>query len=125
MACLLVFAVQIGVQNLPSLLSGELFTSDVRPMLKGFTRSFTCVMLMICLKSFPLLESHLHLYGTFYLYAAVLFVAFPAIYLIVPETKDLGLEVIQEYFLPPRTVFYVDIDTDSVKDTTKTKEISD
>lgn len=37
-ACLLVFAVQLGVQTLPNLLSGELFTADIRALCKGFTR---------------------------------------------------------------------------------------
>ena len=30
------------------------------------------------------------------------------VYFILPETKDLGLEVIQDYFKPQRTIFYVD-----------------
>jgi hypothetical protein len=34
-ACLLVFAVQLGVQTLPFLLSGELFANDVRAVCKG------------------------------------------------------------------------------------------
>ena len=46
----LVFAVQLGVQTLPLLLSGELFPSDVRPMCKGIARCIQCILLVICLK---------------------------------------------------------------------------
>ena len=31
------------------------------------------------------------------------------VYWILPETKDLGLEMIQSYFIPSKTVFYVDL----------------
>ena len=31
----------------------------------------------------------------------------PVVYCTLPETKDLGLEMIQAYFTPARTVFYV------------------
>lgn len=33
----------------------------------------------------------------------------PVIYFIVPETKDISLEMIENYFLPNRTRFYVDL----------------
>ena len=49
-ASLLVFGVQLGVQTLPLLLSGELFPSDVRPICKGIARSIQCILLVICLK---------------------------------------------------------------------------
>ena len=46
----LVFSVQLGVQTLPLLLSGELFPSDVRPIYKGIARCIQCILLVICLK---------------------------------------------------------------------------
>ena len=46
----LVFSVQLGVQTLPLLLSGELFPSDVRPICKGIARCIQCILLVICLK---------------------------------------------------------------------------
>ena len=46
-ACCLVFSVQLGIQTLPQLLSGELFPSDVRAFCKGLTRSATCGFLVI------------------------------------------------------------------------------
>ena len=83
------------VQTLPTLLSGELFPSDTRSALKGFTRSVTCLLVMIFLYLFPIIEQHLKLYGTFYSFACILLLAFPIVYRVLPETKDLRLEEIQ------------------------------
>ena len=114
-ACLLVFSVQLGIQTLPYLLSGELFPSDVRAFCKGLTRSVTCVLLVLGLKMYPILEDWLSIYGTFYLFAAVLAFSLPIVYCILPETKDMGLEMIQNYFTPSRTVFYVDLEAEAEK----------
>ena len=108
-ACGLVFSVQLGIQTLPFLLSGELFPSDIRAFCKGLTRSFACVLLIGGLKMFPWLESVLGLHGTFYLFSAVMISCTPVIYCILPETKDMSLEMIENYFTPKRTRFYVDL----------------
>ena len=108
-ACVLVFAAQMGVQTLPFLLSGELFANDVRAVCKGLCRSITCVLLIVGLKLYPVLQSSaLGLPGTFLLFAGCISASIPAVYCLLPETKDLGLEMIQGYFTPARTVFYVD-----------------
>ena len=107
-ACFLVFSVQLGIQTLPFLLSGELFPSDIRAFCKGLTRSLACLFLVANLKLYPFLESQIGISGSFYLFGATLAMLGPVVYFILPETKDLGLEVIQEYFTPRRTVFYVD-----------------
>jgi len=96
--CLLVFSVQLGVQTLPFLLSGELFPTDVRATCKGLTRSWTCILLVISLKLFPLIETSLTLHGTFAAFALVLLIFFPIMFFILPETKDLSLDQIQQYF---------------------------
>lgn len=114
-ACLLVFSVQLGLQTLPLLLSGELFPSDVRAFGKGLTRSATCIFMVIALKLFPILETALGVDGTFYSFSALLFLAMPLVYWILPETKDLGLEMIQTFFTPNKTVFYVDLQEDPKK----------
>jgi hypothetical protein len=114
-ACLLVFSVQLGIQTLPSLLSGELFPSDVRAFGKGLTRSATCGLLVIGLKLYPMFESHLKVHGTFFLFSGVLCFSLPVVYWILPETKDMGLEMIQTFFTPNKTVFYVDLPTTNSK----------
>lgn len=110
--CCLNFSVQLGVQTLPFLLSGELFPSNVRPTLKGITRSVQCLLLVGILKLYPIMiTSQLDVFGTFYLLASVLTFFIPIIYVILPETKDLRLEQLQYYFTPPKTIFYVDIES--------------
>lgn len=98
-ACCLVFSVQLGVQTLPFLLSGELFPSDVRAICKGLTRSWTCILLVVSLKLFPHMEAALTLSGTFLTFGLVLVLFLPLIFFILPETKDLSLDTIQHYFL--------------------------
>ena len=108
-ACCLVFSVQLGIQTLPFLLSGELFPADIRAFCKGLTRSFACLLLIGSLKMFPLIEQGIGLHGTFYCFSAVMLVCTPVIYCILPETKDMSLEMVENYFLPSRTRFYVDL----------------
>jgi len=110
-ACLLVFSVQLGVQTLPLLLSGELFPADVRALCKGLTRAITCIFLVLSVKMFPLLESYFSLCGTFFMFSIFIIIFTPVIYFILPETKDLSLEMIQQYFTPQETVWYTSLGT--------------
>ena len=48
------------------------------------------------------------MYGTFFMFSCVLLFFVPIIFCILPETKDLGLEVIHQYFTPPIAVWHVD-----------------
>merc|ERR1719154_133446 len=99
-SCVLVISVQLGVQTLPLILSGELFPSDVRATCKGLTRSITCIFLVLSLKLYPALETNLTAAGTFFIFSVVLLILSPIIYFILPETKDVGLEMIQKFFSP-------------------------
>merc|ERR1712241_898113 len=124
MACFLVFSVQLGIQTLPHLLSGELFPSDVRAFCKGLTRSATCGFLVIGLKLYPIFEQYLTIPGTFLFFSAILIFCLPIVYCILPETKDLGLEMIQSYFMPTKTVFYVDLPLGDEKKNSKENDIT-
>lgn len=97
------------------LLSSELFPSEVRAFCKGITRSFACVLLVLSLKYFPDMEYSLTFYGTFYLFAGILLFSLPVVYFTLPETKDLGLELIQYYFTEPKTIFYVEMSEEDKK----------
>ena len=125
-ACLLVFSVQLGIQTLPLLLSGELFPSDIRAFGKGITRSATCGFMVIGLKIYPMLELNFGVDGTFFIFSGVLVFFLPIVYWILPETKDMGLELIQTFFTPNRTVFYVDLKqknpVENLKNGTKEEE---
>ena len=46
------------------------------------------------------------------------------VYWILPETKDLGLEMIQSYFIPSKTVFYVDLPLGDEKKNSKENDIT-
>ena len=108
-ACCHVFAVQLGIQTLPFLLSGELFPSDIRAFCKSNSRSVACTLLIINLMLYPYLEDNINLSGTFYIYAGVVTLCTPIVYFIMPETKDLSLDIVQNYFLSNQTRFYVDL----------------
>ena len=54
---------------------------------KGLTRSWTCILLIISLKLFPVLETELTLHGTFAAFALVLFLFIPVVFFLLPETK--------------------------------------
>ena len=58
---------------------------------------------------FPTLENTIGIHGTFYSFSAVMILCTPVIYCVVPETKDMSLEMVENYFLPNRTRFYVDL----------------
>ena len=93
--------------------AGELFPSEVRANCKGLTRSFSCILLVLSLKLFPVLESLITFQGTFYLFAAILALSVPVIFFTMPETKDLGLEQIQHYFTKQKTIFYINLDPEN------------
>ena len=62
-------------------------------------------------------------HGTFFLFSIVLLLSLPIVYCILPETKDLGLEMIQTYFTPNKTIFYVDLIDPKLKQEEKKPEI--
>jgi MFS family permease len=96
--CFIVFAVQLGVQTLPFMYSGELFPADVRVILKSVSRCFTTILLMITLKIFPEVVYRISLPGTFLGFAIILGSFFPLMWYILPETKGVDLENVQKFF---------------------------
>ena len=74
--------------------------------------------MVISLKMYPQIVPVLGVNGTFYLFSAALLLALPLVFWILPETKDLGLEMIQLYFTPPNTIFYLETPDEEIKDET-------
>ena len=74
--------------------------------------------MVISLKMYPQIVPVLGVNGTFYLFSAALLLALPLVFWILPETKDLGLEMIQLYFTPPNTIFYLKTPDQEIKDET-------
>ena len=62
------------------------------------SRSLTCLLMVVSLKVFPLLEAGLHLSGAFYLYCGVVVAGLPLALLALPETKDLSIHQINNLF---------------------------
>ena len=56
-------------------------------MSQGVARSLTCILIVVSLKIFPLLEQAIFLFGTFYFYGAVVLLLLPVIMKVLPETK--------------------------------------
>ena len=106
--CGQVFCLQLGLQTFPNLLSSELFPNDARSRCKGFIRAVAALFSFVMLKIFPYLETHIGLYGSFWLLASILFTILPFIYLFVPEAKDVDLNNIGGFFQPAATTFYVE-----------------
>ena len=49
------------------------------------------------------------------MFSIFLIIFLPVVYFIIPETKDLSLEMIQQYFTPQVTVWYTDTDNGAGK----------
>ena len=72
---------------------------------------FKIIRHSFCFQLYTVLEdSPLNMSGAFYLYAGVITLAMPIVYVVLPETKNVSLELIPKYFEPKKTVFYVDLE---------------
>ena len=115
-SCFLAFSVQLGVQSMPHLLSGELYPKEIRAKGKSISRAITCVLFMITLKLYLPLKNTITEYGVFFFFAGVTMMSVPLIYFkslcknqddptqssnwfYMPETKDIPLEDIQYLFI--------------------------
>ena len=111
-SCFLAFSVQLGVQSMPHLLSGELYPKDLRAKGKSISRTITCFLFMVTLKLYLPLKNAISDFGVFYLLAGLILVSVPLIcfksicenqddqkqssnWFYMPETKDIPLEEIQ------------------------------
>ena len=65
---------------------------------------------MISLKIFPLLDEHLNLSGTFFLYCGVVICGLPLVMIKVPETKDLSIHEINNLFRQKNTLLQESMD---------------
>ena len=117
--CLLAFSVQIGVQCMPHLLSGELYPGDLRAKGKAMSRAITCILILLTLKFYLPLKNAITDYGVFYLYAGVILCSLPLVYFknlckkddheeasnwfYMPETKGISLDEVR-YFYTQRSV---------------------
>ena len=127
--CLLAFSVQIGVQSMPHLLSGELYPGDLRAKGKAMSRAITCILILLTLKFYLPLKNAITDYGVFYLFAGVILASLPLVYFknlsnkddheeasnwfYMPETKGISLDEVR-YFYTQRSVMSQEKTTNKV-----------
>ena len=126
---MLAYSVQIGVQSMPNLLSGELYPGDLRAKGKAMSRAITCILILLTLKFYLPLKNAITDYGVFYLYAGVILCSLPLVYFknlcknddheeasnwyYMPETKGISLNEVR-YFYTQRSVMSQDKTTNKV-----------
>merc|ERR1711922_133229 len=100
---LLVAAIDLGVQGLAQLMSGEIFPSDIRVICKGIYRAILTVFVLISLKLFPSIIYTISMSATFLMFGVLLAMFLPPLWILLPETKGLDLETIQKNFMKRRS----------------------
>ncbi|KAG0289042.1 myo-inositol transporter [Dissophora globulifera] len=88
----------LGLGNAPWLIQSELFPLDIRGKATGMATACNFAGNLVISLTFLTLTQRITATGTFWLYAAILVVAWFFVYLFVPETAGLDLEAIQELF---------------------------
>jgi MFS family permease len=87
----IVGAQSIGVYPVLQLLMGELFPSDIRSLAIGLTMSAALCTATLNILLYQFLISGLQFFGTFYLYAAVAFLALLWGVFNIPDNRGLSL----------------------------------
>jgi MFS family permease len=98
--CVAVFVCSFvgGFGPIPNILCSEIFPTRVRGVCIGICAAAMWSSNVIVTYSFPLINNAFGLQGVFGLFAVVTVVAWIFVFLKVPETKGLPLEIISEFF---------------------------
>ena len=67
-------------------------------LIQGLSRSLSLLLMVGCLKLYPVLQTSLHLWGTFYLCCGLVLAALPLVWCTLPETKDVAVTDINNMF---------------------------
>ena len=78
--------------------SGELLPSDVRSLGCGLLGVLDTVSMIIMAKTVPLMVSGLGIHGTFLLYSCCCLTNIIICFFVMPETKGLSLEEIEDFY---------------------------
>jgi MFS family permease len=87
-----------GFGPIPNILCSEIFPTRVRGVCIGLCAAAMWVSNVIITYSFPLLNQQFGLQGVFGLFAVASVIAWLFVFVKVPETKGLPLEIISEFF---------------------------
>lgn len=88
----------MGFGPIPNILCAEIFPTRVRGLCIAICALTFWICDIIVTYSLPVMLNSMGLGGVFGLYAVVCFIAWVFVYLKVPETKGMPLEVIIEFF---------------------------
>ncbi|PNX81114.1 monosaccharide-sensing protein 2-like [Trifolium pratense] len=88
----------MGYGPIPNILCAEIFPTRVRGLCIAICALVFWIGDIIVTYSLPVMLSTLGLAGVFSVYAVVCVISFVFVYLKVPETKGMPLEVISEFF---------------------------
>lgn len=84
-----------GLQNIPILMLGELFPTNIKAAALCFGDLYFAALASIVSKYFQAVSEDIGIYFAFYSFATCCFIGFCLIYIFVPETKGITLEEIQ------------------------------
>lgn len=88
----------MGFGPIPNILCSEIFPTRVRGICIGICSAAMWLSNVIVTYSFPVLNSSLGLQGVFVIFCFISVVSWIFIFIKVPETKGMPLEVISEFF---------------------------
>jgi len=88
----------MGYGPIPNILCSEIFPTRVRGLCIAICALVFWIGDIIITYSLPVMLSSLGLGGVFAIYAVVCFISWIFVFLKVPETKGMPLEVISEFF---------------------------
>ena len=87
-----------GFGPIPNMLCAEIFPTRVRGVCTGICQAAMWITNILVTELFPILDNSLGIGQTFAFFAAFCFIAWIFVFVKVPETKGMPLEVIVEFF---------------------------
>lgn len=88
----------MGFGPIPNILCSEIFPTRVRGIAIGITSGTMWLCNVIVSYAFPIANAKFGLVGVFFFFAVMSAIAWVFVFLKVPETKGLPLEIICEFF---------------------------
>lgn len=92
------FLTHIGIRILPWVLTGEVYTTEIRAAASGFSGGIGYIFNFISNKIFLSLVAFLTLPGVFWFYGLLGMIGIVALYFVLPETEGKSLYEVTEHF---------------------------
>lgn len=88
----------VGILPIPWILTGEIFPLDVRSIMSGTVVCFAQIAIFACVKIHPSLVQIVSFSGVLFIFSVSSFLTIFFVKFVLPETKDLSLQDIEDYF---------------------------